>query len=102
MATALAESCINNPDTIFGAKINLGDKIRTDALLFGEAQSRIIVSLTRDSLKKLKKIANKYKVPLEVIGEVTSDRLTINDWIDVSPEQLKNLYYNSIGDLMGD
>ncbi|OGC75716.1 MAG: phosphoribosylformylglycinamidine synthase II [candidate division Zixibacteria bacterium RBG_16_40_9] len=102
LATALAESCITNPDTIFGAKINLGDKIRTDALLFGEAQSRIIVSLTRDSLKKLKKIANKYKVPLEVIGEVTSDRLTINDWIDVSPEQLKNLYYNSIGDLMGD
>ncbi len=102
LATALAECCITNPDRIFGAKINLSDTIRTDALLFGETQSRIVLSLANDSLKKLEKIARNYKVPCEVIGEVTTDRLIINDRIDISSEQLKDMYYNSIGDLMGD
>jgi len=102
LTIALAESCITNPDRVFGATINLADKIRSDALLFGETQSRIVVSLAPDSLKKLEKISQKYKVPCEAIGEVISDRLIINDWIDVSSEQLKDLYYNSIGNMMGD
>lgn len=102
LATALTESCITNPDRIFGAKINLADKIRSDALLFGETQSRIVLSLSPDSLKKLVRIAKKYKILCEVIGEVTSDRLIINDWIDVPPEQLKDLYYNAIGNQLGD
>lgn len=102
LAIALVECCITNPDRIFGAKIELSDNIRTDALLFGETQSRIVVSISPDSLKKLEKIARKYKVPCVVIGEVTSDGLSINDWIDISSEQLKDLYYNSIGSLMGD
>jgi len=102
LAIALAECCITNPERIFGAKINLVDKIRTDALLFGETQSRIVISLSPDSLKKLVRIAKKYKVLCEVIGEVTWDRLIINDWIDASSEQLKDLYYNAIGNLMGD
>ena len=102
LAIALAECCITNPDRTFGAKIKLNDKIRVDSLLFGETQSRIVVSLAKDSLKKLEKIAQKYKVPMAVIGEVTPDRLIINDWIDISSEQLKDLYYNAIGNLMGD
>ncbi len=102
LATALAECCITNPDRILGAKIELADNIRSDALLFGETQSRIVLSISADSLKKLEKIARKYKVPCEMMGEVTSDRLMINQWIDVSSEKLKDLYYNSIGNLMGD
>jgi len=43
LAVAIAESCISGSKTI-GADIRFSSKIRLDALLFGETQSRIVVS----------------------------------------------------------
>jgi phosphoribosylformylglycinamidine synthase len=70
LAVALAECCISNKDKMIGANINkLNYDMRPDALLFGESQSRIILSCSRDSVEKVKKIALEFKAPFLVIGK---------------------------------
>ncbi len=89
LAVALAESCIKGEK---GAKIEIKDKIRSDALLFGESQSRIIVSLNTKNLSSLQKIADKYQVPLLVLGSVEGKELNINRLISIKVEQLEKVW----------
>jgi phosphoribosylformylglycinamidine synthase len=90
IAVALAESCFSGPKFNRGVKISIKEeKIRGDCLLFGESQSRIIVSLDKDKLDDLKKIAKKNNSPFSVIGEVGTDRLVIEGLIDCDIESLK-------------
>jgi hypothetical protein len=49
--------------------------IRPDAMLFGESQSRIVISLRRRNLNRLREIAGDAEVPMVVLGEVRGRRL---------------------------
>jgi len=89
LAIAMAEICIKGGK---GAKIEIEDKIRSDTLLFGESQSRIIVSLNPKNLSLLQKIADKYQVPLLVLGSVEGEELNINQLISIKVEQLKKVW----------
>ena len=89
LAIALAESCIKGGK---GAKIEIEDKIRSDALLFGESQSRIIISLNPKNLSLLQDIAGKYQVPLLVLGSVEGEELNINRLISIKVEQLEKVW----------
>lgn len=96
LAVALAESCIsgNNP---LGASVELdGEAISSDALLFGESQSRIILSLNKKHLDKLEDIACHCGAPLEVIGEVGGETLLIDELININIEELKSTWNNAI------
>ena len=77
MAVALTKMCIANNDKAIGAAVKVDTAIRKDAVLFGEAQSRVIVSLDKDNLAALEGIAEKYSVPCEVIGNVGGEKLVI-------------------------
>jgi phosphoribosylformylglycinamidine synthase II len=89
LAVALAESCISNPAKKLGAKINLATgRLRNDALLFGESQSRIILSAKKTNVKKILQIAKKNKTPVSIIGCVSGSRLVINRLVDVSVNDL--------------
>ncbi|MDD5084464.1 MAG: phosphoribosylformylglycinamidine synthase subunit PurL [Candidatus Omnitrophica bacterium] len=69
LAVALAECCISNEANMVGAVINnLNYDIREDALLFGESQSRIILSCNSRSVKEIDKIAKRNKAPYRIIG----------------------------------
>jgi phosphoribosylformylglycinamidine synthase len=60
---------------MIGANINkLNYDMRADALLFGESQSRIILSCSKNYVEKVRKIALKFKAPFLVIGK-TGGRL---------------------------
>jgi phosphoribosylformylglycinamidine synthase len=75
LAVALAECCISNKENVIGAAIdNLDCSIREDALLFGESQSRIIVSCPWEAAEKIKKIAQKNKAPCRVIGVTANNK----------------------------
>lgn len=77
LAVALSECCISGRDPL-GADIDLDDYvIRTDALLFGESASRIILSLDEENLVELEKIAKAKEVPISILGRVGGDRLKI-------------------------
>ncbi|MFA5410436.1 MAG: phosphoribosylformylglycinamidine synthase subunit PurL [Candidatus Omnitrophota bacterium] len=78
LLVALAESCISDRDNLLGAVIdNLTFEIRPDALFFGESQSRIILSCKNSSVPKIRKIADKYKAPLRVIGKTGGKKLVV-------------------------
>ena len=100
LAVALAESCITNKKKMLGATVTLDDKIRKDALLFGEAPSRILISIPKSKLSKMEKIAKKYAVPCAVIGKVGGTKLTINcgktKAIDLPLRELSDIWRNAI------
>lgn len=90
VAVALAECCLTEPSQHFvGAVIRLTPRgVRRDALLFGESQSRVILSVKTDGRDEVLRRASALHVPAEVIGTVGGDRLTI----DVADESGKGSY----------
>ncbi len=66
--------------------------MRNDTLLFGESQSRIIASLNPKNLSSLQEIADKYQVPLLVLGSVGGEELNINRLISIKVEQLEKVW----------
>ena len=78
-AVALAECAMGDGDNMIGAVVEgLESDIRADALLFGETQSRVILSCGKRDVKKIEKIARKNKTPFKVIGTCAGKRLRIS------------------------
>ncbi|MCK4802550.1 phosphoribosylformylglycinamidine synthase II, partial [bacterium] len=81
LGVTLAESCIANANKMLGAVIKLDDlknkNIRIDEILFGEAPSRIVISLNKDKLSALEEILKRHSVPYQILGNVTGDKLVI-------------------------
>ncbi|MBS1271106.1 MAG: Phosphoribosylformylglycinamidine synthase subunit PurL [Candidatus Marinimicrobia bacterium] len=100
LAVAVAESCIENPDRLYGADIHVHRKLRDDELMFSENQSLIVVSLAEDKLLEIERIASQYSVPCTTIGRVRGERLSFNDKIDVAVSDIKEWYSNTIPSLM--
>ena len=97
LAVALAESCISNSAKLIGAKVDLaGERMRADALLFGESQSRIVLSAKPKNVKKILQIAKKNKTPVAIIGEVGGNKLVINRLVNLSVNDLYKAWHNAI------
>jgi phosphoribosylformylglycinamidine synthase len=83
LAVALAECCISGKDKMIGVNIdNLNYNMRPDALLFGESQSRIIITCDKVSVEKIRKIALGLKAPFSVIGKTGGRVLRILNGIE--------------------
>ncbi len=76
LAVCLAECCFFSRDKM-GCRIDLKDDLRLDALLFGEAQSRIVVSVQVSKMKNLLELAKKKKVPATVIGKTGGKNIQV-------------------------
>lgn len=100
LAVCLAECCITNPDDIFGCAIRMHSNIRADALWFGEAQSRIVISLAQDKQAAFAQLAAKHQVPITVLGAVTAGRFCIEHLCDLDPRFMKETYYTCLPKLM--
>jgi phosphoribosylformylglycinamidine synthase len=79
LAIALAECSLLHPMMPRGAQIELENSrgIRLDALLFGESQSRILVTLHQNQLSSLKRLAADHGIPLTLLGKVGGDHFTV-------------------------
>lgn len=74
LLVTLAECCLTHPSTLFGAAITLTqERLRLDALLFGESPSRIVISVKEDNLAQVKQCIQdmETKVPMSLLGQVT-------------------------------
>ncbi len=80
LGVALVEGCI--PKGV-GFKSTAPLQGRWDAALFGEAQSRILVTLRQETLSQLRKLAQETDVPLLVMGKLGGSRFIIPDLVDV-------------------
>jgi len=70
LAVALCEALFNE-DLNLGAEINFKSTIRLDALLFGETQSRVIISANQQKMSKIISLSEENGLPAFEIGEVT-------------------------------
>lgn len=80
-----------------GFNIHLKPTQRWDAALFGEAQSRIIISIDPSHQQALEQFLQEQGIDFEHIGNTTGNRLQINDTDFGSITEYKTLYNESIG-----
>jgi phosphoribosylformylglycinamidine synthase len=77
LGVALAESCFN-PTGLYGANVDLGSHdLRIDQILFNESQSRIVISVAPENLKRTMSILQEGGAPHRQVGTVTGDELRI-------------------------
>ncbi|MGB7748734.1 MAG: phosphoribosylformylglycinamidine synthase subunit PurL [Verrucomicrobiia bacterium] len=128
MAVCLAESCISRlvareTPGLIGAQVDLskvgqasspqekevGDRLeacptlRLDALLFGETQSRVVITCKPLDVVKVVERTKLMGVPAVQIGKVGGDKLAIktaNGEFSVSVAELHDLWWNSIARAM--
>lgn len=100
LAVSLAECSISNKETPIGASIELNDKIRTDCLLFGETQSRVIISCSPDNVPKIQDVFKNAGINCKQIGTVGGDRFKINDLIDLSLKDLSHAFFDAMPEFM--
>jgi phosphoribosylformylglycinamidine synthase len=82
----------------FGFDVNLPlNGIPLYKILFGEEQSRIIISADASHEEKIRSICTKYTVPLTNIGVVTANETAnINGEIIIDVKNASNVYFNTL------
>jgi phosphoribosylformylglycinamidine synthase len=94
LIVALFESAFNRK---LGFDVNSTEnEIRVDAYWFGEAQSRVVVSCSKDKLQDLKHKAASVGTDIEILGTVTASSVKVNgdDWGNITT--WKDLYDKAI------
>jgi phosphoribosylformylglycinamidine synthase len=110
LAVALAESCISQlvareTPRLIGAEIDLSavKDVRLDSLLFGETQSRIVISVSALNAGKVLAQAKILGVPAIVIGKVGGTSLQFKaseQSLSANLAELHDLWWNSIARAM--
>ena len=107
LAVAIAECCIpfDESSTGVGALIELQDEdMRPDALLFGETQSRIIISVSPEKVKDIFKMSTDLHVPVKIIGRVEGENLIIKRgseiFIHMPIREIARIWRRAIPELM--
>jgi phosphoribosylformylglycinamidine synthase len=86
LAIAAAESCIWGGLGLSTGQLGFSD--RPDAALFGEAQSRFLVSCKPEDIGKLESLARERAVPLFRLGTVGGEHLRVANLVYVPVEDL--------------
>ncbi len=93
LAVTLAESCIIGGT---GFKGDLPAYERLDAALFGEAQSRAVVSIDSGAVRKLEEMAFKHGVTVTKLGTVGGRRLILKGLVDLPVDDLVKAWNGGI------
>ena len=93
LAVALAESCVQGN---IGCRSNWQLDQDWQAALFGETQSRIIISMSKDKLSKFEALAEQESTPWVLLGVVGGTSLRIGTLMDVSLEDLDKAWSHSL------
>jgi len=100
LAVAIVECCFNDNriGKTLGAKLTLvkDTSLRQDGLMFGEDQSRIIITVSQRNYEHVIQQCMNSDIEYTVIGEVIEDILKINDLIHIKVEELEVAYQDSI------
>lgn len=79
-----------------GVDVKTNLEQRLDAYLFGESQSRIVVSINESQCSALESLVSKNGVHFRRLGTVSGNRMSINDDDYGSIEEYSNIYDNAI------
>lgn len=93
----LAESSIKSG---LGFDISTDKNIRKDAFLFGEAQSRVVVTVKKDDEIKLVDLLKGGEIKFSKLGFVKGKEVKIDEEVFGSIQEFKKLYDTSIEDIL--
>lgn len=95
---ALAEAAMPRE---LGFDIAMMEGYRQDAFLFGESQSRIVVSVNPNQQGLFQKVlGGDLKIPHALLGSVTNKDFVVSGHTVITTAEAKELYDNSLGRLM--
>ena len=83
-----------------GFDISSDEDIRKDAFLFGEAQSRVIVSVKKTDEDKFIDLMMASRAEFEYLGDVTGKEMIIDEESFGTVAEAKALFDNALGDLL--
>lgn len=89
LSVTLSECCLQGR---IGAKCTCQPTIDSVSLLFGESQSRVVVSVSSANIEQFTQIIKQAGIPYEVLGVVGGDELIINDLIRLSIKEMEVAY----------
>ncbi|MBT5632816.1 MAG: phosphoribosylformylglycinamidine synthase II, partial [Nitrospina sp.] len=105
LAVAVAESCFSYGGETFGATLTLESTLRNDTLLFGETQSRIVVSFPEERIDEIEDLAMAFPVDFSLIGKVGGSHYTINvngkEVVKQEINIIKEIWKTSLGNYAG-
>ncbi len=103
LAITLVESCLG-PRISRGVNIEAqSDSLRPDFWLFGEDQSRIIISCAPTQTREILRIGREREIDIQTLGTVQEgSRLVIKGLLDVDLEEARRAYELAIPRLMGE
>jgi phosphoribosylformylglycinamidine synthase subunit PurL len=83
-----------------GFSVECDEDIRKDAFLFGEAQGRIVVSVSQDKLDDFVEMIAETEVDFYNLGEVKGDEIMLDGKSFGKVDEYSNSYNNSLSDLL--
>ena len=83
-----------------GFDIVSDSEVRKDAFLFGESQSRVILTVTEDYEEQFLDLVGEHNVPVTLLGHVTQGKVVVDDDHFGFVKDLRGLYENTLGDIM--
>jgi phosphoribosylformylglycinamidine synthase II len=101
LGVALAESSLLGArgchvDALAG-HLSALDRAEVTGRLFGESQSRFLVSFGRAVMDEIQTLADRHAVPLHELGTVGGDRITIEGLLDVGLDDARTAYEGALG-----
>jgi phosphoribosylformylglycinamidine synthase len=93
LAVTLAESSIAGG---LGAEVEINSDMAPSSLLFSESQSRIVISVAKEDVEKVKNQATENEVSVTKLGRVNGDKLIINDLVNMKIGEMKKRWKESI------
>jgi phosphoribosylformylglycinamidine synthase len=102
IATTLAESTFQKN---IGVKVDLkSSELPPEFVLFGEDASRVVMSCDPNDVERIKQIAGKHKISLQVIGETTPGQLEIKldgrVVVSASIAEMREVYEDALADAL--
>lgn len=94
--TLLESAMVNG----LGFDISSDDDIRKDAFLFGEAQSRVIVSVKKSDEDKFIDLMMASRAEFEYLGDVTGKEMIIDDMSFGTVAEAKKVFNSALGDIL--
>ena len=100
IAIAIAESCLLGD---IGARVTIDELEQGEGLingeagiLFGESQSRFVISFAREALVRLHELAARHSVPFRGLGSVGGERFCVTGCIDVSLADVRRVHEGAL------
>jgi phosphoribosylformylglycinamidine synthase II len=100
LAIAIAESCLLGDR---GAQVGIdeleageGLNYKSAGILFGESQSRFVISFAREALVRLHELAARHSVPFCGLGSVGGERVCVTGCLDVSLADVRQAHEGAL------